>query len=61
MHIWDGAALDKVRDPLVETLVDVLESGVDPVIIDRQCVAEVKFEDDVVVFGVEVKKVLCFR
>lgn len=60
MHIRNRAVLDKFRNTLVQTLVDVLKSGVDPVITRRKSVAEVKFEDDVVVLGVEVEKVLWF-
>lgn len=58
MNIWDCAIFDKVRNSLVQTLVDVLESSVNPVITRRKSVTEVKLEDNVVVFGVEVKKVL---
>lgn len=59
VHIWNGAVPDKGRDPLVEALVDVLKSGVDLRITRRNSVAEVKLEDDVVVLGIEVEKVLC--
>lgn len=58
MGIRQRAVLDGVRDTLVEALVEVLESGIDLLITASREVAEVEFEDNIVVVGIEVIQVL---
>ena len=58
MGIRQRAVLDVVRDALVEAFVEVLESSVDLLITASGEVAEIEFENNIVVVGVEVIQVL---